>query len=64
MLCYVVMLLCYVMLCYVLLCYVMLLKIYLKNKLFKITLIFIVKLKLVGRGKNVEQTVLNTKGAQ
>ena len=61
MLCYVM--LCYVMLCYVMLCYVMLLKIYLKNTLFKTALLFIVKLKLAGGGRNVEHTVLETRGA-
>ena len=45
-------------------CNVMLLKIYLKNTLFNTALLFIVKLKLVGGGKNVEQTVLETKGAR
>ena len=51
--------LCYVVMC----CYVMLLKINLKNTLFKTALIFIVKLKLVGGGRNVEDTVLETRGA-
>jgi hypothetical protein len=42
----------------------MLIKIYIKNALFKTALLFIAKLKLVGGGKNVEQTVLETKGAR
>ena len=60
MLCYVM--LCYVMLCYVMLCYVMFLKIYLKYTL-KNCIIFNVKLKLVGGGRNLEHTVLETRGA-
>ena len=42
---------------------VMLLKIYLWNTMFKTTLLFIVKLKLVGGRRNVEHTVLETRGA-